>query len=150
MKRILGFFMLLNLIGAFSAFGEEGTKIKKFNTVPTFELATLKKEIDSQLRKIVGIRFAFRGKDIHHMKSNWYESSIWQKNPDGKGFIDVRVMVAKKDLPAFKAITTASNSTASLTVYGEVLRDSEASFAFVRLMGRNAVADPNGDATVSW
>jgi hypothetical protein len=40
------------------------------------------------------------------MKPNWYESSIWQKRPSGNGSVDIRVMVAKQDLPAFKSITT--------------------------------------------
>ncbi len=142
--------MILNLIAGTNAFCAEGIKIKNWKGVETLDVATLKKNMADHVRKIVGIRFNSRGKDIHHMKPNWYESSIWQPNPDGKGFVDVRVMVAKKDLAAFKAITTNAQSAEALTVYGEVLRDSEAKFLFVRLMGRNATVDAHGDAMVSW
>ena len=103
------------------------------------------------MRELVAVKFNFRGKDIHHLKPNWYESSIWQPDPKGKkGFTDVRVMVAKKDLEAFKSITTDSSSGEEITVYGRVLRDFDANFMFVQVMGRKATTDADGGATVSW
>ena len=150
MKRILCFFVLFNLLGLSGAFCAEGTTIKNWRGVETYDVATLKKEINAQVRKVVGIRFNFRGKDIRHTQPKWYESSIWQPNPNGKGFTNVKVMVARKDLDAFKSITTNAQSAEVITVYGEVLRDLDSNFFFVRLLGRNAIVDPNGNATVTW
>jgi len=59
-------------------------------------------------------------------------------------------MIAKKDLSAFKSITTDAASSAEITVYGRVLWDSENNFTFVQLLGRNVVVDPSATATVSW
>ncbi|MDQ2824472.1 MAG: hypothetical protein M3R29_03395 [Verrucomicrobiota bacterium] len=150
MKRMFCLSVMVSLLGATPAFCGDSTTVKNWSNVQTYELATLKKNIESQTRKIVGVRFNFRGKDIHHMKPNWYESSLWQPNPGGKGFVDVQVMVAKKDLPAFKAIPTDAQSAQVITIYGQVLRDSEANFPFVRLMGRNATPDQSGNAILSW
>ena len=151
MKRILCLLLIGNLLAGANAFGaEKGIKIKNWKGVETLDVATLQKNMADRVRTIVGVHFNWRGKDIHHMKPNWYECSIWQPKPDGKGFVDVRVMVAKKDLAAFKAITSDANSPEVLTVYGEVLRDSDAKFLFVRLMGRNATSDAKGDAMVTW
>ena len=149
MKRILCFGVMLSLLGVTPFCGEPGT-VKNWSSVQIYDVATLKKNMELQVRKVVGVRFNFRGKDIHHMKPNWYESSLWQPNPAGKGFVDVRVMVAKKDLPAFKSIPTDAQSAQVSTVYGQVLHDSEANFLFVRLMGRNATPDQSGNATLSW
>ena len=150
MKRIFFVMAMLGVFGAIEGFGAEPIKVKNWSGVQTYDVATLKKNMDSQIRKVVGVRFTFRGKDIHHMKPNWYESSIWQASPGGKGFVDLRVMVAKKDLPAFKAITTSASSTETLTAYGEVLRDTDAHFMFVRLLGTHANPNPDGSASVSW
>ena len=150
MKRTFSTVAILVVLGAVAGFGAEPIKVKNWSGVQTYDVAILKKAMDSQIRKVVGVRFTFRGKDIHHMKPNWYESSIWQANPGGKGVVDLRVMVAKKDLAAFKAITTDASSTETLTAYGEVLRDADAHFMFVRLLGTHATPNPDGSASVSW
>lgn len=150
MKKILGFFVLFILLGVSSALCVEGTTIKNWKSVETYDVATLKGNMNAQIRKVLGVRCNFRGKDIRHPKPNWYESSVWQPNPNGRGFADVRVMVAKKDLASFKSITTNAQSAGVMTVYGEVLRDSESKIFFIRLLGRNALVDPNGNATVTW
>jgi len=91
-----------------------------------------------------------RGKDIHHMKPNWYESSIWQPLPGQSGkFAHVSVMVAKPDLNVFKAIPT-DTSGAEITLYGRVEYDVHSNFRFVRLVGRNVTTDAAGNATVTW
>ena len=108
-------------------------------------------DMGGHARDLVAVKFTFRGKDIHHLKPNWYESSIWQPDPNGrKGFSNMRVMVAKKDLDAFKSITTNAGAQDEMTVYGRVLRDFDSNFFFVQLLGRNLVTDPNGNATISW
>jgi hypothetical protein len=149
MKRV--FVVILSFFVAFTAFAGQRFDAKTWQTVQEFDPPTLSKSLGSHVGQFVSIRFNFRGKDIHHLKPNWYESSIWSPNPEKSGkFIDVRVMVSKKDLPIFKSITTDSTSAAPLVVYGKVLRDSETNFLFVHLMGRKATLDPAGNATVDW
>jgi hypothetical protein len=140
--------IFLILIGAATGFCAEGTPVKNWN-VQTFDVATLQKNLPAYQGKVVGVRTSFRGKDIHHMKPNWYESSIWQPNPNGKGFVDVRVMVAKKDLPAFKSITTTPGGP-EIVLYGKVAREVEGNFFFVSLIGRTPNVDAAGNGTITW
>jgi hypothetical protein len=143
--------MICNVLAGTTAFAaEKAIKIRHWKDVETVDVAMLKESMDGRIRQTIGVRFNFRGKDIRHMKPNWYQSSLWQANPNGKGFVDVQVLVAKKDLRAFKAITTDAQSSEVITVYGEVLRDLERNFLFVQLIGRNAAVDDAGDATVTW
>ena len=148
MKKIsVGIFILA---AALSAFAGVRFDAKTWRNVQTYDVRTLSKNLDAHVGEIVTIHFNFRGKDIHHMKPNWYESSIWQTDPQGqKGFSDVRVMVAKQDLKAFKSFPTSS-SEAEITVYGKVLRDAEAHFMFVRLLGSKATPNPDGSVSVTW
>jgi hypothetical protein len=149
-RRMKNFFVVLAaIVVAAMAFGAEGTPVKNWQNVQTYDLVALQKNIAPQQGKVVGIRCNFRGKDFHHMKPNWFESSIWQKKPDGKGFVDLRVMIAKKDLPAFKSITTEPGGP-DMVLYGRVERDIEANFFYVRLLGRTANSDDKGNATIVW
>ena len=138
------------LAGTMTFAAEKAMKVPHWKSVETLNVAELKKSMDGRVRQTIGVRFNFRGKDIRHMKPNWYQGSLWQPNPNGKGFVDVQVLVAKKDLPAFKAITTDAQSSEVITVYGEVLRDFERKFLFVQLFGRNAAVDAGDNATVTW
>jgi hypothetical protein len=149
MKNVLRLILMAGLLSGATAFSSEGTRVKNWNKVQTYDVAALQKDLAAQRGKVVGVRCNFRGKDIRHMKPNWYESSIWQKSSSGNGFADLRVMAAKKDLPAFKSITTESGGT-DMVLYGRVERDVEANFLFVRLLGRTATADSSGNATITW
>ena len=123
---------------------------KTWRAVQTYDLATLSKNLNGHVRELVAMKCNFRGKDIHHMKPNWYESSIWQPIAGESGkFAHVPVMVAKPDLKAFKSLPTDS-SGAEITLYGRVEYDVGSKFYFVRLVGRNAAVDPAGNATVTW
>ena len=123
---------------------------KVWQAVQTYDLATLSKNLDTHMRELLAVKCNFRGKDIHHMKPNWYESSIWQPIPGESGkFAHVSVMVAKPDLKAFKSIPTDS-SGAEVTLYGRVEHDVQSNFSFLRLVGRSATADAAGNATVTW
>jgi hypothetical protein len=123
---------------------------KVWRAVQTYDLNTLSKNLDAHNRELVAVKCNFRGKDIHHMKPNWYESSIWQPIAGESGkFAHVSVMVAKPDLNAFKSIPTDSSGT-EITIYGRVEYDVASKFRFLRLVGRNATVDPTGGATVSW
>jgi hypothetical protein len=147
MKKI--FAGILILVAVSSAFAAARFDAKTWHKVQSYDVKTLSKNLADHTGQLVEIHFQFRGKDIHHMKPNWYEGSIWQTGGEGKkGFANVRVMVAKKDLPAFKSLPISAG--ADMTVYGKVLRDSDANFMFVRLIGRNTIVDPAGNVTVSW
>jgi hypothetical protein len=151
MKRLLPIVLAVSLISALPVTASVRLDAKIWNTLRTYDVRTLSKNFDSHVGELAAIKFNFRGKDIHHLKPNWYEGSLWQPDPKGKkGFSNVRIMVSKKDLDAFKSITTDSTSGAEVTVYGRVLRDADANFVFVRLLGRNSVVDPSGNAVVSW
>jgi hypothetical protein len=143
--------MICNLLAGTAVFAAgKATKVQHWKNVETLDVAKLKNSMEGRVRQTIGVRCTFRGKDIRHMKPNWYQGSLWQANPNGKGFADVQVLVAKKDLPAFKAITTDAQSSDFITVYGEVLRDFERKFLFVQLFGRNAAVDAEDNATVTW
>ena len=123
---------------------------KVWSAVQIYDVVTLSRDLDAHTRQLVGVKCYFRGKDIHHMKPNWYESSIWQPIPGQSGkFAHVSVMVAKPDLDAFKSIPTNTGS-AEITLYGRVEYDIAANFRFVRLVGRNVSTDAAGNATVTW
>ncbi len=123
---------------------------KAWATLEKTDVATLSKNFDAHIGRLVEVRCDFRGKDIHHLKPSWYEGSIWQTAPGGeKGFAHVRVMISKSDLAAFKSLPT-SGGGGGITLYGKVSRDSEAHFVFVRLLGNKATVDSSGKATVTW
>ena len=123
---------------------------KLWSAVQTYDLVALSKNLDAHMRELVAVKCNFRGKDIHHTKSNWYESSIWQPVAGQSGkFEHVPVMVAKPDLNAFKSIPTDSRGT-EITLYGRVEYDVGSKFKFLRLVGRNATVDSGGNATVTW
>src|SRR5260370_31895042 len=148
MKRI--FLLLVALLLSDSPF-MSGAAVrydaKTWRAVQTYDLATLSKNLDAHMRELVGVKCNFRGKDIHHMKPNWYESSIWQNIPGERGkFAHVSVMVSKPDLATFKSIATDSSASA-ITLYGRVEYDVRANFIFLRLVGRNATTDAAGNAT---
>ena len=149
MKKI--FVSLLVFIAVSPLFADMHFDAKIWRGLQTYDVRTLNKNIDAHVNELVAVHFNFRGKDIHHLKPGWYESSIWQPDPEGrKGFSEVRVMVSKDDLKIFKSLPTDSSSGAEITVYGRVRRDADAKFVFVRLIGRNTTVDANGKVTVSW
>lgn len=123
---------------------------KVWSAVQTYDVVTLGKNLEGHVRELVAMKCNFRGKDIRHMKPNWYQSSVWQPIAGKSGkFEHVPVMVTKNDLAAFKSLPTDSSGT-EITLYGRVEYDVAARYYFVRLVGRNATVDPAGNATVSW
>jgi hypothetical protein len=146
--KTLSVAVTLMLITVVAAFAIEGTPVKNWN-VQTFDVATLQKNLATEQGRVVGVRINFRGKDIRHTKPNWFESVVWQPNPEGKGFVQVRVLVAKKDVPAFKSITTKPGGE-EMVLYGKVVRDSATSLFFINLIGRNVNVDSAGNGAVTW
>jgi hypothetical protein len=151
MKRIL-LLTILTLIGSGAAIVAAGVHYdaKVWGAVQTYDLVTLSKNLDAHMRELVGVKCNFRGKDFHHLKPNWYESSIWAPMAGERGkFAHVSVMVSRTDLAAFKSLPTDSSGT-EITIYGRVEHDAQSNFSFLRLVGRNATTDSAGNATVTW
>jgi hypothetical protein len=134
-----------------SAFGGQQIKRDTWVGVQTYDIPGLQKIESSQVGRVVGVRINYRGDRIRHPRPNWYEGSIWRYRPSEKDkYSFLRVMVAKKDLPSFKSIPTDFHSPAEIVVYGEVGRDTQANFLFVRLFGSKVTPDGSGGATVDW
>ena len=151
MKKTLCLAVILACAGASSAFCGQQFAAASWRGVPTYDLPALQKIESSLVGKVVGVRINYRGDRISHPKPSWYEGSIWRYRPGEKDkFPFLRVMVAKQDLPSFKSITTDFKSPAEIVVYGEVGRDTQANFLFVRLLGRKVTLDASGNATVDW
>jgi hypothetical protein len=143
--------ILLGFAGAMSAFAEQQVNAAAWRGVQTYDLRALQKIQSSLVGKIIGVRINYRHERIRHPRPSWYEGSIWSYRPAEKEkFSFLRVMVAKKDLPAFKSIPTNFQSPGEIVVYGQVQRDTEASYLFIRLLGRKATVDSAGNATIDW
>lgn len=139
------------LFGLTSAFAGQRFDAATWRNVQTYDCPMLLGQEASLLGRVVGVRFHYRSAKLRHFAPNWYEAALWQNDPTAKkGFTGVRVIVAKKDIPAFETITSDSNSTAQVTVYGHVEKDKDNNFVQVRLLGRKAVVDSAGNATVDW
>jgi hypothetical protein len=135
MKLILTSIMLLGF--AASAFASERPSPESTpRNLPTFDVAAFLEQQGTLLDRTVAIRFHYRSEKIRHLKPNWYQASLWQRDPKAKsGFSFVRVMVAKKDLAAFKTIPSDFQSAVELTAYGRVEREPEANYVYLRLQG---------------
>lgn len=151
MNRILILNATLACAVAQSAFCDQKIDKETWRSVGKFDPIILSTALGDHAGKILAVPFNFRGKKIHHMKSNWYEGSVWV--PDAaakKGFSNIRVMVAKQDLPAFQSMTSDSTSPAQQIVYGRVQYDADYHYYFLRLFGRKATVDSAGEATITW
>jgi hypothetical protein len=149
MKIIL--IAILALLGLTTAFAGQRFDAATWKNVQTYDVPTLLKQEASLLGRIVAVRFHYRSGKLRHFAPSWYEAALWQHDPNAKkGYSAVRVIVAKKDVPAFETIPSDSNSMAEVTVYGRVEKDADNNFVQVRLLGRKAALDSAGNATVDW
>lgn len=151
MKKTLFLAVILNIAGAMSAFCGQQIKRDTWSGVQTYDLPALQKIESSLVGKVVGVRINYRGDRFSHPRPSWYEGSIWRYRPGDKDkFPFLRVMVAKEDLPSFKSLPTNFQSPAEIAVYGEVGRDTQANFLFIRLLGSKVKLDGAGNATIDW
>jgi hypothetical protein len=149
MKPILT--AILMFACAAGAFSGQRFDAAQWRGVQTYDVPALAQQQGALLGKIVGVRFNYRSEKSRGMKPNWYEASLWQRDPKGKkGFSFVRAMVAKNDVPAFQSITSNFQSPGEVTVYGRIERDPENHFVYLRLFGRKVETDASGNATVDW
>jgi hypothetical protein len=104
--------------------------------LPTFDVPAFLEQQGTLLNRTVAVRFHYRSEKIRHLQPNWYQAALWQRDPKAKnGFSFVRVMVAKKDVAAFKSIPSDFQSATELTAYGRVEREPEANYIYLRLRG---------------
>jgi hypothetical protein len=149
MKKIL--MATTALVLAASAFAGQRFDGATWRNVQTYDVPALLTREGSLIGRIVGVRFHYRSEKLRHLQPSWYEASIWQHDPKAKnGFSALRVVVAKKDVSAFKTITADFNSTIDLTVYGRIEKDAENNLTHLRLLGRKVAVDGAGNATVDW
>lgn len=153
MARTLRLLLLLTLfVGVSSALGTERYDAKTWRRVKTHNMSALEKIDPLPLRQVVGVRFNYRHPHASHLKPNWFYSSIWSVTRLGEraDFSHIPVMVAKADIEAFKALPTSPDSAGKYVVYGQVLKDSEAEFLFLRLIGTKVKQEKHGRVAVSW
>lgn len=133
MKPILTSIMMFACAAsAFSAPRPESTP----PNLPTFDVTTFLEQQGTLLNRTVAVRFHYRSEKIRHLFPNWYQAALWQRDAKAKrGYSFVRVMVAKKDLAAFKSIPSDFQSATELTAYGRVEREPEANYIYLRVMG---------------
>jgi hypothetical protein len=126
---------------------------KTWAALEKVDVKTLSKErgLEPHVGQLVELHFQFRSKELRHIKSNWWQASVWQAAPEGhRGFASVPVMIANTDLKAFDDFTTDHRQTADLKVYGQVLYDLGMNYTFVRVIGTNVFVDGDGYANVTW
>ena len=154
MATILRFVVLFALAagGSTTVYAAERYEAKSWRRVKTHEMSALEKIDPLPMRQIVGVRFGYRHRDIQHLKPNWFYSSIWSIAREGNkaNFSHIPVMVAKADVEAFRALPTTPESAGKYVVYGQVLRDSEAGFLFLRLIGTKIKQEKRGRVAVMW
>ena len=138
-------------LAASPAGATERFEAKSWGRVKTYDMAALERK-EPPMRQIVGVRFNYRSPHIQHLKPNWFYSSIWSMTRDGNkaNISHIPVMVAKADLEAFKAIPTTPESAGKYVVYGQVLRDSEADYLFLRLIGTKVKKEKRSRVAVGW
>ena len=144
--------LTLVILSADTARAAERYDAKSWRRVKTHDMAALEKVDPLPLRQVVGVRFNYRAADIRHLKPNWFYSSIWSLTRSGNraDFSHIPVMVAKADLEAFKSLPASADAAGKYVVYGQVLKDSEAGFLFLRLIGTKLKHEKRGRVAVSW
>jgi hypothetical protein len=149
MKTI--FSTLTAVILAATAFAGQRFDAATWRNVQTYDVPTLLKQAPSLIGRTVAVRFHYRSEKLRHLQPNWYEASIWQHDPKAKnGYSALRVMVAKKDLPAFTTITSDFHAMTDQTLYARVEKDPDNNLTHLRLLGRKVTTDEAGNATVDW
>ena len=139
------------LICVTNAMAGERIDAAAWKNVQTYDVPTLLKQEASLIGRIVAVRFHYRSEKLRHLQPNWYEASLWQHDPKAKkGYSALRVVVAKKDIPAFQTIPSNFNSMTELTVYGRIEKDPDYNQAYLRVLGRKVATDAAGNATVDW
>jgi hypothetical protein len=144
--------LLLGLLAASNTSAAHRIRAKAWRAVKTYDMQTLQQAEPLPLRQVVGLRFNYRQRDIRHLKPNWFYSSIWSANRSGErvDLNSVPVMVSKADVDAFRRLPITPDTGGKFVAYGQVLRDADGDYTFLRLLGTKVKRDARGNATVSW
>ena len=150
--RVLLLVSVATFLSATAVPAAQRINAKAWRAVKTYDMPALQKAEPLPLRQVIGLRFNYRARDIRHLKPNWFYSSVWSaaRHGDRVDFTHVPVMVAKADLPAFRKLPTDPEAGGKFIGYGQVLRDVDANYIFLRLLGTKAKRDARGHASVSW
>jgi hypothetical protein len=149
MKTILSIALALAL--GSTAFAEQHFDAAAWRNVQTYDVPTLFEKAPSLIGRIVAVHFHYRHEKVRHVRPSLDEGSIWQHDPKAKkGYSTLRVMIEKKDLPAFQSITSDFQSVTEQTVYARVEKDPDNNVTYLRLLGRKVTTDAAGNATVDW
>jgi hypothetical protein len=134
-----------------TAFAGQRFDAATWRNVQTYDVPTLFKQQTSLIGRIVAVKFHYRSEKLRHLHPSWYQASIWQHDPKARnGYSALRVMVAKKDVPAFQTLTSDFNSMTDLTLYARVEKDPDNNLAHLRVLGRKITTDASGNVTVDW
>ena len=85
MKRILLSITALFVGIEFVSAADVRYDAKVWRAVQTYDVTHLSNNLEGHVRELVAMKCNFRGKDIHHMKPNWYSSSVWQPDTEHRG-----------------------------------------------------------------
>ena len=151
MGTIVRLVTALALLGGSTAAAAEQIDAKTWRRVKTYDMRALQKLEPLPMRQIVGVRFNYRHETIRHLKPNWFQGSIWRySRGETDDFDYIQVMVSKADVEAFRALPTDFRAGKKFVVYGQILKDQEAGFTFLRLLGTKVQRGKGGRVTVSW
>ena len=150
-RKLLLIGLTLSLVGtARMAWGVEKLDAITWHGVQNYDVPALRKVVDLQVGKVVGVRCHFRGKRMRRIRASWYDATLWEHNPQDrrKSFAYIPVRVARKDVPAFETLPDDFRGDPAVIVYGEVQRGPDS--AYVRLIGTKVTRDSARNAIVSW
>ncbi|HVF71624.1 MAG TPA: hypothetical protein VM940_08445 [Chthoniobacterales bacterium] len=149
MKTLLIAIAILASVG----FASAGQRIDAaaWKNVQTYDVATVLEKAPSLIGQVVGVRFHYRSPKLRHLLPGWYQAALWQHDPKAKkGYSAFRVMIAKKDVPAFESITSDFNAMTDIVVYGRIEKDPEINEVHLRVFGRKAAVDGARNALIDW
>lgn len=150
--RILAFAFVVLLGIASRANAAERFTRAQWRRVKVYDMEGLKALDPLPLRQYVGIRFQYRQARIEHWKPNWYHGSIGAYRRAAQDDFDyIPVIVSTADLAAFTSLPSDLRNRGSFLAYGEVLKDVDANYTFLRLVGTKVKREGGGRiVTVTW
>ena len=151
MGRIACLALFFALLSGSIAAAAEPINARTWRRVKTYDMRALQQLEPLPMRQIVGVRFNYRHETIRHLKPNWFQGSIWRySRGETDDFDYIQVMVSKDDVEAFRAFPTDFRTGKTFVVYGQILKDQEAGFTFLRLLGTKVRRGKAGRVTVGW
>ena len=66
------------------AWGVEKLDAITWHGVQNYDVPALKKVVDLQVGKVVGVRCHFRGKRMRRIRASCYDETLWEHNPQDR------------------------------------------------------------------